>query len=114
RLSETMSLPASLTEPAGNSPHSVRDELLLMVYDELRHLAYSFLQRERANHTLQPTALVHEAYLRLAGQAGVRWQNREHFISVAAAMMRRVLVDYARGHKRDKRGGGQYKLSLVE
>ncbi len=87
---------------------------MLIVYDELRLLADAYLQRERSDHTLQPTALVHEAYLRLAGQDNVRWQNREHFIGIAAAMMRRVLVDYARGHRRSKRGGGEHKLTLAD
>jgi RNA polymerase sigma-70 factor, ECF subfamily len=66
------------------------------------------------NHTLQPTALVHEAYLRLVGQEGVCWRNREHFIGVAAIMMRRVLVNHAKSHKRHKRGGGEYRLSLSD
>ena len=93
---------------------SARDELIIVVYQELRRLADSYLRRERSNHTLQPTALVHEAYLRLVGQNHVRWRNRDHFIAVASQMMRRVLVDYARGHKRNKRGGGDYKLPLAE
>ena len=92
---------------------STSDELLVRVYDELRRLATSYLRRERVDHTLQPTALVHEAYLRLAAQDGVSWRNREHFVSVAAQMMRRVLVDHARGHARDKRGGG-LKLAIAE
>src|SRR5437899_1595047 len=91
-----------------------RDELMVVVYEELRNLAETYLRRERPDHTLQPTALVHEAYLRLVGQNHVRWRNRDHFIAVAAEMMRRVLVDYARGHKRDKRGGGAFKLPLAE
>lgn len=90
------------------------DDLLIGVYNELRRLAESYLQRERPGHTLQATALVHEAYLRLAGQHDVQWQNREHFIGVAAIMMRRILSNYARDRKRDKRGGGQYKLTLAE
>ena len=93
-----------------DSPTS--DELLGRVYDELRRLATSYLRRERVDHTLQPTALVHEAYLRLAAQ-DVSWRNREHFVSVAAQMMRRVLVDHARGHVRDKRGGG-LKLAIAD
>lgn len=93
---------------------SERDELMILVYSQLRRLANVYLQRERTNHTLQPTALVHEAYLRLIEQDDVKWQNREHFVGLAASMMRRVLVDHARGHKRGKRGGGKYKLSLTE
>jgi RNA polymerase sigma-70 factor, ECF subfamily len=90
-----------------------RDELIVHVYDELRRLATAYLRRERADHTLQPTALVHEAYMRLSVQERVEWRNREHFLGVAAAMMRRVLVDHARGHKRDKRWGG-LRLPLTE
>jgi|GEM_PF-5869262 len=74
---------------------SERDKLMILVYGELRRLANIYLQRERTNHTLQPTALVHEAYLRLVEQVDVRWQNREHFMGLAASIMRRVLVDYA-------------------
>lgn len=105
---------ADLLETDKGSSQLGRDELMLVVYNELRRLADSYLQRERPDHTLQPTALVHEAYLRLAGQDNVNWKNREHFIGVAARMMRRVLVDYARGHNREKRGGGEYKMSLAE
>jgi RNA polymerase sigma-70 factor, ECF subfamily len=90
------------------------DELMTIVYDELRRLARRYIQKERQNHTLQPTALVHEAYLRLSEQDIVKWQNREHFFGVAAMMMRRVLVNYAIHHKRHKRGGGMIRLSLVE
>ncbi len=90
------------------------DTLLRSVYDELRRLAAFQLQRERPNHTLQATALVHEAYLRLAAQDKSRWSDRVHFIAMASEMMRRVLVDYARGHLREKRGSGIEKLSLSE
>lgn len=92
----------------------VLDELLPVVYAELRRLAASYLRRERANHTLQPTALVHEAYLRLVDQTQVQWQNRAHFFGVAAQMMRRILVDHARAHDAEKRGGEFQKLSLDE
>jgi RNA polymerase sigma factor (TIGR02999 family) len=88
--------------------------LMQIVYNELRRLANHYLRSERPNHTLQPTALVHEAYLRLTGQNQVRWQNRAHFFGVAAQMMRRVLVDHARANCRAKRGGAAYKLSLDE
>ena len=101
------------TEPYPERDSPTSEELLVRVYDDLRRLATSYLRRERVDHTLQPTALVHEAYLRLAVQNGVSWRNREHFISVAAQMMRRVLVDHARGHTRDKRGGG-LKLAIAE
>ena len=104
---------SELVESVTGDSHSARDELITNVYDELRRLATFYLRRERADHTLQPTALVHEAYMRLAAQERVEWRNREHFLSVAATMMRRVLVDHARGHRRDKRWGGQ-KLRLTE
>jgi RNA polymerase sigma factor (TIGR02999 family) len=100
------------TAVSGGAPPA-RDELIAHVYDELRRLAAAYLRRERADHTLQPTALVHEAYMRLAAQRGVDWRNREHFVGVAAEMMRRVLVDHARGHRRAKRGGG-LRLPLTE
>lgn len=89
-------------------------ELLPLVYAELRRLAASYLRRERPDHTLQPTALVHEAYLRLVDQTQARWQNRAHFLGVAAQMMRRILVDHARGHRAEKRGGDFQILSLDE
>jgi RNA polymerase sigma-70 factor, ECF subfamily len=88
--------------------------LLPLVYGELRRLAAGYLRRERAGHTLQPTALVHEAYLRMIDQTQVHWQNRAHFFGVAAQMMRRILVDHARAHEAEKRGGEFQKLSLDE
>lgn len=88
------------------------DRLLPAVYQELRRLAGQYLRRERVEHTLQATALVHEAYLRLIDQKNVQWQNRAHFYGVAAQMMRRILVDHARRHLSEKRGGRQQKLSL--
>jgi len=89
-------------------------ELLPLVYAELRRLAAGYLRRERPGHTLQPTALVNEAYLRLVDQMQVRWQNRAHFLGVAAQMMRRILVDHARGQRAEKRGGDMQILSLDE
>lgn len=88
------------------------DRLMPFVYDELRRLARSFLARERGGHTLQPTALVHEAYVRLVDQRSVNWQNRAHFYGIAASMMRRVLIDHARAHATEKRGGTALHLSL--
>jgi RNA polymerase sigma factor (TIGR02999 family) len=88
------------------------DRLLPLVYDELRLLARSYLSRERAGHTLQPTALVHEAYMRLVDQRSVQWQNRAHFFGIAAQIMRRLLVDHARSSKADKRGAGAEKVPL--
>jgi RNA polymerase sigma factor (TIGR02999 family) len=90
------------------------DELLPLVYAELRQLASSYLRRERQGHTLQPTALVHEAYLRMIDQTQAHWQNRAHFFGVAAQMMRRILIDHARAQQADKRGGEFQKLSLDE
>jgi RNA polymerase sigma factor (TIGR02999 family) len=86
--------------------------LIPIVYAELRKIAARYLRRERANHTLQPTALVHEAYLRLADQKDVQWQNRAHFLGCAAQIMRNVLVDAARIHRAEKRGGGARNVSL--
>jgi RNA polymerase sigma factor (TIGR02999 family) len=83
------------------------NELLPLVYDPLKRLAYKQLQAERADHTLNATALVHEAYLKLVDQRSVTWQNRAHFFAVAARAMRRILIDYARGRQAEKRGGGQ-------
>ena len=89
-------------------------KLMPLVYHELRRLAHDYLQRERSDHTLQATALVHEAYLRMVDQRDVKWQNRAHFYAVAAQMMRRILVDHARAHHSVKRGGYVQKLSLDE
>ena len=85
-----------------NGDRNAVDILLPVIYDELRKLAANYLRRERPDHTLQPTALVHEAYLRLVDQTRVNWQNRAHFFGVAAQIMRRLLVDHARRHQRGK------------
>lgn len=92
------------------------DEMLPVVYDELHRLAVQYLSREDPGHTLQPTALVHEAYLRLVDQRRVDWRNRAQFLGVAAGMMRRILINHARQRVARKRGGGaqQVSLSLVE
>jgi len=89
-------------------------KLIPVVYDELRRLAGSYMRRERVDHTLQATALVHEAYLKLVEQRSVDWQSRAHFFGVAAQLMRRILIDHARGHSRQKRGGDEQKVSLDE
>lgn len=90
------------------------NQLLLLVYAELRRVAARQLRNERANHTLQPTALVHEVYMRLVDQRQVDWQNRTHFFGVAAQVMRRILVDHARRHGAIKRGNGVRCVSLDE
>ncbi len=94
--------------PEKHSP----EELMPVVYDELRGLARAYLHSERSGHTLQPTALVNEAYLRLINQKRVEWCGRTHFFSIGARMMRRLLVDHARGRGREKRGGDWQKLTL--
>ncbi|MCA9290042.1 MAG: sigma-70 family RNA polymerase sigma factor [Phycisphaerales bacterium] len=88
------------------------DRLLPLVYDELHRLAGQHLRRERRDHTLQPTALVHEAYLRLIDQTRVQWQNRAHFMAVASQAIRRILVDHARSKGRKKRGGDRQRIAL--
>ena len=93
---------------------SAASRLMPLIYDELRGLAARYMQRERPNHTLQPTALVHEAYLRLIDQSRVDWKGRAHFFAVAAEMIRRVLVDHARQHLAAKRGGSAQKIILGE
>lgn len=85
-----------------------------LVYEQLKRLAHSFLRHERRDHSLQTTALVHEAYLRLADQRKVSWQNRAHFLGIAAQAMRRILVDHARSQRRIKRGGGKKSVALFE
>lgn len=90
------------------------EELLPVVYDELRRIARSQLRREREGHTLQPTALVHEAYVRLAQSEGASVEDRAHFFGIAARLMRQVLVDHARAHGREKRGGGLARVTLKD
>jgi len=98
----------------GKGDPSAREKLMPLIYEELRRRAASYLRRERTDHTLQPTALVNEAYLRLVGQERVVWRNRSHFYGVAAQMMRRILVDHARGHRRGKRFGAAIRVPLDE
>jgi RNA polymerase sigma factor (TIGR02999 family) len=102
-----------LTEYGAGNREAV-DRLLPLVYPELRRIAARYLRAERPEHTLQPTALVHEAYLKLVDQRDVTWQNRVHFYGVAAQLMRRLLVDYARAHGASKRGGDQVRVPLEE
>lgn len=93
---------------------SALDRLMPLVYDELRRLAHHYLSQERTGHTLQPTALVNEAYLRLIDQQNADWQNRTHFFAVAARIMRHLLIDHARSRQYAKRGGGALRVSLDE
>jgi len=93
---------------------AARDQLMSAVYDELHRLARRYMRREAPGHTLQTSALLNEAFLRLVDQKNVQWQNRAHFFGIAAQMMRRILVDYARSRNYAKRGGGAHVLSLDE
>src|SRR5215204_4215474 len=90
------------------------DGILPFIYDELKRQAANCLRRERKNHTVQTTALIHEAYLKLIDQRNVKWESRAHFFAIAARVMRQILVDYARMKRRDKRGGGAEAVPLTE
>src|ERR1044071_8425883 len=104
-------MPPSLSEVTqlliawGNGEQAALDKLMPLVYDELRRIARPYMRRQPPGHTLQTTALIHEAYLKLVGQADKHWQNRTHFFGVAAQAMRHILVDYARSRQCAKRGG---------
>jgi RNA polymerase sigma-70 factor, ECF subfamily len=95
-----------------NGNRDAQSRLIPLVYAELRRVAARYMRGEQPGHTLQATALVHEAYLRLAGQTEINWQNRAHFFGVAASLMRRILVDHARTRRAKKRGGSNQKVSL--
>ena len=97
-----------------NGRQDAVEPLFPLVYEELRRLAHRYMRRERPGHTLQTTAVVHEAYLRLIDQNHVQWQNRAHFFAIAARMMRRILITHAQSHAYAKRGGGTLKVSLDE
>lgn len=97
-----------------NGDETAREALVQLVYDELHRLAHQYMNRERHGHTLQTSALVNEAFLRLVDQREVRWQNRAHFFAISAQMMRRILVDYARSRQSEKRGGEFIRVSLDE
>jgi RNA polymerase sigma factor (TIGR02999 family) len=103
-----------LAEWSDSGSREALDKLMPIVYDELHRQAARYLKHEREGHTLQTTALVNEAYLRLIGQKQIRWQNRAHFFGIAAEMMRRILVDYARKRGTAKRGGETVKITLNE
>ena len=103
-----------LLREASSGNRQSLDQLLPLVYNELRNLADAFMRRERSSHTLQPTALVHEAYMRLIDQRDVDWENRAHFMSIAAETMRRILVNHALASNAAKRGGKETKVSIDE
>ena len=103
-----------LLREASSGNRQSLDQLLPLVYSELHGLADAFMRRERSNHTLQPTALVHEAYMRLVDQREVNWANRAHFMSIAAETMRRILVNHALAANAAKRGGKETRVSLDE
>jgi len=111
RMSETHEV-TLLLSALSQGDRNAASKLVPVVYGELRRLAGSYMRRERQDHTLQATALVHEAYLKLVEQRSVNWQSRAHFFGVAAQLMRRILIDHARGHLRQKRGGEHKKISL--
>jgi RNA polymerase sigma factor (TIGR02999 family) len=90
------------------------EQLMPLVYDELRRMARNYMRRQPSGHTLQTTELIHEAYLKIAGRDGQNFQNRAHFFAVAATAMRHILVDYAKSKQRNKRGGGQYRVTLAD
>ncbi len=110
-MSNTADVTQILTQ-LGRGDRAAADRLLPVVYDELRRLAEAHLRTERPDHTLQATALVHEAWLRLVNQTEVTWKDRAHFFAVAATAIRRVLVDHARTHRAEKRGGAQQRIPL--
>jgi len=97
-----------------NGDKSALEKLFPLVYDELRRAARQYMRRENPGHTLQTTALVHEAYLRLIDQRHTQWRNRAHFFAIAAQIMRRILLDHARSYQYKKRGGGAHQVSLDE
>ena len=103
-----------LRDSGDNRRDGSADALLKLVYAELHRQAHRYLQKERAGHTLQTTALVHEAYLKLVEQKSVAWENRSHFFAIAATMMRRILIDYARTKHRARRGGSNEDLPLED
>jgi RNA polymerase sigma factor (TIGR02999 family) len=105
-------LVAKLSDPSGSSASA--KELMPLVYDALRRRARLYMSRERREHTLQPTALVHEVYMKLVDQTRVNWRGRTHFFAVGAEAMRRILIDHARGHRREKRGGDWQRVTLAE
>lgn len=112
-MNQSLKITQMLRDWSGGNRDAL-EELMPLVYDELHRQAASFLRRERSDHTLQATALIHETYLKLIDQRDVNWESRTHFFAIAASLMRRILVDHARAKKRDKRGGGAINLTLDE
>jgi RNA polymerase sigma factor (TIGR02999 family) len=110
--SRSPSTVSRLLEESAAGSHRALEDLMPLVYRELRLIARRYLRAERRDHTLQPTALVHEAFLRLVGHERAVWKGRGHFLAVAAQAMRRILVDHARRHRADKRGGGAEVLQV--
>jgi len=110
RILQEMSAPEAL--PSGRS--AATERLLVLVYDELRRVASRIMSGERPGHTLQPTALVHEAYLKLVDQESLRWNDRAHFMGIAARAMRQILVDHARRRSAEKRGGEYQRVTFLE
>ena len=112
-MSDSASVTQLLLEWTGGD-RAALDRLMPLVYDELRRLAGGYLGRERRDHTLQPTALVNEAFLRLVDQKRIQWQSRAHFLALAATLMRQLLISHARKHRAAKRGSGGPRLTLLE
>ncbi len=112
-MNKTLNITRMLNEWSGGNREAL-EELMPLVYDELHRQAARFLSRERRDHTLQATALIHETYLKLVDQRDVNWESRTHFFAIAASLMRRILVDYARKKNREKRGGDIIKLTLED
>ncbi len=113
-MSRDRDIPSQLLDRVtGGEPHAA-EQLMELVYDEFREMAETHLRREAPGHTLQPTALVHEAFLRLIDQTQVDWKGRTHFLAIGSKAMRRVLVDHARRRRREKRGGGRQRINLDE
>jgi RNA polymerase sigma-70 factor (ECF subfamily) len=104
---------AALSE-GGSAASASAEELLPLVYQDLRRLAERYMSRERPGHTLQPTALVHEVYLKLVDQTRANWKGKSHFFAVGAQAMRRLLIDHARGRHREKRGGARQRITLAD
>ena len=112
-MSSTHEVTELLTAWSGGDKAAL-DKLMPLIHQELRRLAHRYMSRERPGHTMQTTALVNEAYLRLVNREGVHWQNRAHFFAIASQLMRHILVDHARSHAYAKRGGGAQTISLDE